>query len=357
MSKFLVVHPGASWATHDVYVGVVEGLRARGCAVAEFRLDGRLERSRDFLHFLWRRQKRAAAERKWPKPTLGDVLFMASQGIIERALERGCTDVLFISASFLPAERLELARRAGLRVWMLCTETPYEMARELELASMADGVWTHERAALPAFRAVNPRAEYLPHAWRSGVHDAPAAPESPECDVLFCGSMFPERAAWFESINWDGINLALYGNFDGLAPRSPLRKFIRGGLVPNGALVSLARRSRIVLNFFRAPESGVPAESLNPRCYEMAAARVCLVTDRRSEVLEKFGEAVPTFSTPAEAETLIRALLADDERRTACAASAARAVAADTWGARVEQMLANVAAWRSSASASLKKGA
>jgi hypothetical protein len=347
--KLLVVHPGASWSTHDVHVGLVEGLRANGVPLAEFRLDTRIARAHDFLHFLWRRQKKAAPGQSWPKPSSGDVLYQASQGIIERALERGCTDIVVVSAMFLLPDRIELARRAGLRVWLLCTETPYDLEDELRIAGLVDGVWTHERAAIEAFRGVNAQAAYLPHAWRRGVHDKPASTEAPLADVLFCGSFFDERIKFFEAIDWTGIDLAIYGGSEMLPTKSPLKRFVRGNIVPNDQVVDLARRSRIVMNLFRSAPQGVAAESLNPRCYEMAAARVCMVSDARAEVSEFFGASVPTFSTPEEAGALIRALLADSARREALAAQAAEAVAASSWTERTRQVLADLDKWRNDA--------
>jgi hypothetical protein len=344
--KLLVVHPGASWSTHDVHVGLVEGLRANGVPLAEFRLDTRIARAHDFLHFLWRRQKKAAPDRAWPKPSSGDVLYQASQGIVERALERGCTDILIVSAMFLLPDRIELARRAGLRVWLLCTETPYEMENELRLAGLVDGVWTHERAAMPAFLKANPCAAYLPHAWRRGVHDQPAAIVPKQSDVLFCGSFFDERIKFFEAIDWSGIDLAIYGGAEMLPAKSPLKRFVRGNIVPNEQLVAIAQRSHLVMNLFRSAPAGVAAESLNPRCYEMAAARVCMVSDARAEIAEIFGEAVPTFSTPEEAGTLIRALLADSARLDRLAAEAASAVASSSWVERARQLVADLGKWR-----------
>lgn len=326
-------------------MGVLEGLRAAGVPCAEFRLDGRIQRTHDFLHFLWRRQKRQAPDRAWPKPTPADVVFQASQGLVERALERGCTDVLAVSAMYLMPDRLELARRAGLRVWLLCTETPYDLGEELRVARLVDGVWTHERTAVDTFRQVNPNVAYLPHAWRQGVHDETHAVPEQTADVLFCGSLFRERVQWFEAIDWRGIDLALYGTPELLPPRSALRQAVRGGLVPNAELVPLARGAKVVLNLFRQPPAGAVAESLNPRCYEMAAARVCLISDHRPELAERFGDAVPTFASPEEAGALIRALLADPARRAACAARAAAAVAEATWHARARTMIATMQQW------------
>lgn len=343
--RALICHPGASWATHDVYAAAVEGLRSAGVHLAEWRLDGRIERWHDFLHFLWRRQKRATPTTAWPKPTPADTLHFATTGLVERALEKGCTDVIVVSAMFLPPNKIELARRAGLRVWLLCTESPYDMADELRLAAQVDGVWTHERAMVEAFRAVNPHTAYLPHAWRPGVHDAPASASGPPCDVLFCGSLFEERIAFLEAIDWTGIDLAIYGTPELLPKRSPLRAFVRGGLVPNAQLVGLARGAQVAINCFRAPAHGQAAESLNPRLYEMAAAGVCSVSDYRAEVPEIFGAAVPTFQTPAEAGAVIRALLADPARRQQCRAQAQAAVRGATWIARGQQMVADMTRW------------
>lgn len=343
--KTLVCHPGASWATHDVYKGAVEGIRAAGGHVVEWRLDGRIERWHAFLHYLWRKQRREKQGQTWPKPSAADTLHMATTGLIERALEKHCTDLIVVSAMFLPPNKIELAKRAGLRVWLLCTETPYDIEDELRLAAMVDGVWTHERAAVETFRAVNPRVAYLPHAWRPGVHDVITPAQKQPCDVLFCGSYFPERVAWLESIDWTGIDLALYGTTELIGKRSPLQAFIRGGLVPNEHLAPLARTAAIAVNIFRQPRAGHVAESCNPRLVEMAAAGCCVISDHRPEVAEIFGDALPTFQTAAEAEALIRALLADPLRRRACAAQAQAAVAGATWPARGQQIMADLARW------------
>jgi len=346
--KFLVVHPGASWATHDVHVGVVEGLRAADVPVVEFRLDNRIARSHDFLHYLWRRQRRIAPSEGWPKPTPVDVLYQSSTGLIERALEKKCTDVLIISAMFLIPDRIRLARQAGLRVWLLCTETPYAMADELRIAAMVDGVWTNERSMVEAFRSVNPCVAYLPHAWREGVHNhtVPTAADQ-SGDVLFCGTFFRERVQLLEAIDWEGlgIDLRLYGTIDLLPKRSKLQAYARGALVPNDQLVTLARQSKIALNLFRKP-TDYKAESLNPRLYEMAAAGVCIVSDDRLEVSQKFGVNVPTFSTPEEAGALLRSLLDDPLRRSLCASNAQRCVKNDSWKSRAQQVLINLTEWK-----------
>jgi hypothetical protein len=343
--KALVCHPGASWATHDVYKGVVEGLRAADGHIVEWRLDGRIERWHAFLHYLWRKQRREQKGQAWPKPSAADTLHMATTGLIERALEKHCTDLIVVSAMFLPPDKIELAKRAGLRVWLLTTETPYDLDDELRLAAMVDGVWTNERAAVDLFRQVTRNVAYLPHAWRSGVHNVTMPAQVAPCDVLFCGSYFPERVEWFEAIDWTGIDLHLYGTTELIAKTSPLRAYCKGGLVPNDQLAALAKTAAITINFFRRPAAGRVAESCNPRVIEMAAAGCCVVTDARPEVVERFGDSMPTFATPTEAAALIRGLLADPSRRRACADGARAAVADATWTARGQQMMHDLARW------------
>lgn len=332
-----------------MHVGVVEGLRANGIDVAEFRLDGRIERYHQFLHFLWRQQKKKDPSKVWPKPTAADVLYQASSGLVERALQRRCTDVLVVSAMYLQPDRIELCRRAGLRVWMLCTESPYDLPHEARVAELCNGVWTNERCSVDILKASNPNAAYLPHAYRPGVHDRALMGLEPAYDVLFVGTFFDERVQWFESIDWSGVNLALYGMTETIPKRSPLTQYIRGGIVNNEQAVDLMQRARITINFFRSAPQGLGAESLNPRCYEAPMSGTCLVSDYRAELPEVFGPSVPVITSPQQAGDVIRDLLSNTARRQSLAASARAAVAPATWPKRVEQMLSNIEAWQAPA--------
>lgn len=346
--KLLVVHPGASWSTHDCFVAMVESLRAGGIGVAEFRLDGRIQRTHDFLHFLWRRQRREDRSRAWPKPTPADVLLQASSGLIERALERRCDAILVVTAMFLQPDMLVLARRAGLKVFLYCTESPYDLAHELPLAALADGVWTNERTAVEPLRTVCPNVAYLPHAWRRGTHDQaqPSDAGLPAHDVVFVGSFFEERVALLEAVDWTGIDVGLYGMTELLRDDSPLHRHVRGAITPNGIAAGLYRRAKVGLNLYRTTPPEWPAgESLNPRAYELAAAGVAVVSQYRAEVGEVFGNAVPTFETAAELERAVRALLANPGQRHAYAARAQGAVAGSTWDSRIEQMRRDLDAW------------
>lgn len=335
-------------STHDVFAGLVEALRASGdIGVAEFRLDGRIERSRGWLSAQYRQMKREYPEKTWPRPTDADVLFHATMGLVERALMRACDGILVVTGMFLQPDFLEMARRAHLKVYLLCTESPYAIEQEVALARLADGVWSTEAAVLDRLRAVCRHVAYLPHAWRPGVHDVATSQERqlPAHDVVFVGTYFEERVKLLEQVDWTGIDLGLYGMTDMIPKRSKLRAFIRGAVTPNPIAAALYRRAKIGLNLYRTVAPGQSAVSLNPRTYELAAGGACVVSEYRQEVVEVFGVTVPTFRTGPELEAHVRALLADEPRRGALGAGAKAAVLEATWQSRVDQMRRDLHAW------------
>lgn len=366
MPKILVVHPGASWSTADVFDGLMHGLRHWGADVVEYRLDGRLEHEHQSMGALYRRAKRAHKE--VPKPTKVDTVYKASEGAVNKALIERVDVVVVMSAMFFHPAAMVMLRRANTKVVLLCTESPYDVEQEVRIAELitrADeysgnpvnplsGVWTNERSSVPAFAAVNPRSGYLPHAWHPERHTTlPQALDAQVLahDVVFVGTgtAFPERTEFFEAIDWSGIDLGLYGSWEGLRPRSPLQACVRAKQVSNEMAAALYRRAKISLNFYRTSKSfGTVtekiehAESLNPRAYELAACGAFHLSTPRAEVTEKFGDLVPTFTTAGEADALIRQWLADDAGRAAVAAQLPACVAEDSWVQRARQVLGDL---------------
>jgi glycosyltransferase involved in cell wall biosynthesis len=338
----LLVHPGASVAPADVEAGLRFGLEAHGVRVIRYRLDERIEGSRRWLYTAWRRVKRARPD--FERPTASDVFYHAGIGVLEMALRHQVEAVVVVSAMYLHPDVVVLLKRAGVRVVVLFTETPYDLEHELRIAALVDGGWTHERSAVDAFRAVNPRMGYLAHGWHPERHRPGPRPGDDAVaahDVVFVGSGNRERVEWLTAIDWTGIDLGLYGSWDLLGSRSPLRAFVRGGPTHNAVAASLYRRAQVGLNLYRVSKGwgrNAPpiahAESLNPRAYELAACGVFHVSTARAEVGEVFGDLVPTFTTPDEASAVIRAWLASPVERARIAAALPARVAAASWVTR-----------------------
>ncbi len=348
--KCLLLSPGASWSTADVNAGLRYGLEQHGVEIIDYNLDIRISRSSRWLYYNWRRAKKSNPGIE--KPNAAEEVYQAGVGALERDLRHQVDYVLVVSAMFLHPDVILLMKRAGLRVVILFTESPYDQKHELDVAKLVDGCWTSERSSVEAFRAVNPHAGYLPHAWHPERHRAGPQPddeEMPAHDVVFVGSGFQDRVEWLSAIDWTEIDFGLYGAWDALGPRHRLRRFLRGGVIDNRQTAALYRRAKIGLNLYRTSEGWgkdapriAHAESLNPRAYELAQCGAFHLSTFRAEVPEVFGDRVPTFSTPFEASALIRAWLADPDGRSRVAQQLPACVAESSWVNRSVQVIGDL---------------
>lgn len=346
--RMLVVHPGASWATAEIFWGLFHGLKYHDVDVVPFRLDQRFTASQSALQWLWRTKKRT--EPNLERPNAADLSYHASIGALEMALRHHVDVVLVVSAMLFHPDVLIMMKQAGLRVVVLFTESPYDHDAEMKVAAIVDGGWTNERCVVSAFRKVNPHFGYLPHGWDPLVHrtDTPIDDSVPAHDVVFVGTGFRERYRWFNSIDWTGIDLGLYGAWDTRLLNKQVRKSVRG-LVENERAALLYRRAKIGINLYRTSQGWGPnapliahAESVNPRAYELAACGTFFLSDFRSESAEVFGELVPMFRSPIEAAALLRLWLADEAGRHRIAAALPARVAEASWIHRTMTVLGDL---------------
>jgi len=315
-----------------------------------YRLDQRIDRSHRWLNCNWRKTRRTNPS--IDRPTTADVFYQAGIGALEMGLRHQVDCVLVVSAMFLHPDVIILMKRAGLKVVVLFTESPYDQERELAIAKLVDGCWTSERTSVEAFAAVNPRSGYLPHAWhpeRHGQGTDGADVDVPSHDVVFVGTGFYDRIAWLDSIDWTGIDLGLYGNWQHLGSRNVLRRYVRDGVVDNAKAAALYRRAKVGLNLYRTAlgwTATTPivtaADSLNPRAYELAQCGAFHVSTYRAEVPEVFGDLVPTCTEPFEASALIRSWLADPEGRARVQEQLPACVAESSWVQRSTRVIGDL---------------
>lgn len=350
--RLLVVNSGASTSTIDVHNGYVAALTALGVEVHEYPLDRTLSLAAGWLEFQWRRMRKGRPD--LVRPTWPDKVYLGGQGVLERALRLDVDGVVVMSGMYLHPDWIWLLRKARIRTALVFSEAPYDDDFQLRIAPFADVCTTNERTSLAALRAANPRAYHLPHAYDPAVHDPGRGPlddTEPAHDVVFVGTMFEERLALLEGVDWDDIDLGLYGTFSLLPARHRLRRYVRDGEISNARAAALYRRAKIGLNLYRTSVGfgrGVPkiarAESLNPRALELAACGAFHLSDERAEVAEVFGGLVPTFDSPETLEGLVRHYLCHEEERDAKARALPAAVSGMTYAARARQLLATLAA-------------
>lgn len=344
--KILCVHPGANWSTQDVYTGIAGALQKQGHELVEYALDTRIRYSENWLNYLWRR-----GGKKINRPNAADAVHLAGYGILERALWHNVDWVLIISAMYVAPDWLVLLRRAGVKVGIVFTESPYEDHRQIAVAPWCNIAWTNERTSVATLRTVQPNTFYLPHSYDPGRHHlgAGADMDVPAHDVVFVGTGFPERIELLSEVNWDGIDLGLYGGWDTLGSRNKLRRYLRGDLTDNLKTSALYRKAKIGLNLHRQSINWMrnsprilTAESLNPRAYELAACGLFHISDYRPEIRDVFRAVVPTFTTPENLEEQIRYYLREESDRNRIAVQLPGSVAGCTFDDRVATMMAQL---------------
>jgi len=341
VSRFLVCHPGSLWATHDVYTGLSAGLKAGGHEVVDYALDGRIAASRVWLHYLWRKQARAGGPLAGTRPSEADAIYHAGQEVVTRALRYDVDRVVVICGAYFHPDCAELLRRAGVPTAVVFTESPYDDPEQAKLAPRFDVCFTNERTSVARLRAANPNTHYLPAAYDPAAHGPHLNGSAAAHDVVFVGSGFDSRTALLSAVDWSGIDLGLYGAWDDLAPNHPLRRYVRAGVVDNALAGALYRKAKIALNLYRAT-GGVPAESLNPRAYELAADGVFTLSHPRAEVEERFGDRVATFQGAADLGSLLRHLLQGPGDLAHIARSLPELVSDDTYQHRAAQLVAQL---------------
>ena len=293
----LLVNPGIPWAIADVEAGLRYGLIQHGVEV--------------------------------------------QTGMLDAMPQTAVDAVVVVSAIHLTADVIARLRAVGRKVYIVFTESPYDHAHEIAIAAIVDGGWTHERAMVGAFQAVNPAIGYLPHGWHPERHRAGDGDASvPAHDVVFVGSGFPERVTFLNAIDWTGIDLGLYGIWEGFGLKESVESCIKSGPVDNATAADLYRRAKIGLNLYRRTVH--PVASLNPRAYELAACGAFSISEARAESRERFGDLVPTFTTPAEAEALIRRWLSADAERAAVCAALPATVADASWASRAAVVVSDL---------------
>lgn len=338
--RILVISPGDGVSTIDVYNGLCHGFEAAGHEVIRYDMRGRMILMGSWLKSRYRQMRKS--QPNFDIPTIGDVVYYASGGVLQKVAETQPDVVIVVSARYFPPYGMILLRRMGIFTGVLLTESPYDDMQQEKRAALGDIVWTTERVSVEPLRSVNPHTFYLRHAYDPERHypGAEDTEDVPSHDVVFVGSGFNERIALLEGVDWSGIDLGLYGMWGNLRRRSPLRQYVREGPTPNARTAALYRNAKIGLNLYRHSREGLPVgESLNPRAYELAACGLFSISEYRPEVPETFGDLVPTFRTSRGLEEAVRSWLMVDGFREDARAQLPRVMEEHSFETRARQMV------------------
>ena len=333
--RALVVHPGPNFSVADVARGWARGLADLGVQTRTFELDKLLDYFAHAYTELDGEMVKAHGEEEAVQLAAGQI-------------KAACYDwwpdlVVVISGFFMYPQLVEILRSRHRNVVLVCTESPYEDERQLEKAAWYDAVVLNDPTNLDAFTEVcDGPAMYLPHCYDPAVHHP--GPSKHHSDVAFVGTGYPSRQRFLERVDFDGIDLALGGNWDN-APDT-LTRYVGHPLdqcVDNDETANIYRGTKASFNLYRLETNGnlndtADGWAMGPREIELAACGTWFARQSRPESDATF-PMLPTFASPEELGEQLRWALANPELRHNAAEFARRAVADRTFPNNARRLL------------------
>ncbi len=336
--RILVAAPGPNFSVQDVYHGWVDALRELlgKESVFIFNLDARLAFYNSTYVALEGQEGvfRKALDQQ-------QAIDLAINGL-PAALFKIRPHVLFVISGFFFHDDmqtnpiLDQARALGTKVVVLHTESPYEDERQLKVAAHADLNLVNDYTNLADFRAIGP-SYYQGHCYRPGIHHPGPAVPGMESDFAFIGTSFPSRIAFFEAMNFEGIDVALGGHWGRLPEDSPLQKYLAHDIqmcMDNETTANAYRSTKASINLYRQespwPINAAQGQTCGPREIELAACETFFLRDPRTESDVLF-PMLPTFHGPDDASEKLRWWLAHDVQRYDAAAAAHQRIADRTF--------------------------
>lgn len=322
--RILVALPGPNFSVADVAHGWIKAL-SRVADVEVFDVGGRMGWYEQALRATVADEDRRAH----------DAAEMMAEDLAAAAYRWWPDVVIVVSSFFIPRATYELLRARNHKVVALFTESPYEDPSQVGIAAQTDLAILNDPTNLDQFKAATD-AIYLPHAYDPDIHFPAPVGDQYRSDFCFVGTAYPGRIAFFESVDFTGVDVALAGNWQKLDADSPLRKHVAHDIeqcIDNTEAVNLYRGAKMSANIYRteaASEAHLRGWAMGPREVELAATGCFYMTQPRGENREVL-PMVPTFEDPIDFSEQLRWWLARDEQRHQIAEEARAAVADRTF--------------------------
>ena len=245
-------------------------------------------------------------------------------------------------------------RRMGIPAAVWFVDDPYVTDDTVNLAPHYDYVFTHERACVKLYESIGcANVHHLPLAAHFGTFRPMAVPEAYESDVCFIGTGFPNRIAMFDRIApyLRGKKVVIAGGLWHRMSRFQLvERFVRPSGVPVPESALYYNGAKIVINLHRVPGESPenrnarnwPAESINPRTYDMSACGTLQLTDMRGELpsMYEIGSELAVYRDAKDLVDKIDHYLKNDAERLLVAARGYRRTRTrHTFDDRIKKML------------------
>lgn len=294
--RILFVHAAAEFSIYEYGWGYRRALEALGHDVKDYKLYNHIKYHGACLG----------------KPKADNAVLLSRQasiGVLAQAHFHQADLVVVTSGLSFHPDALWLLAQGKFPVACIFTESPYSDEQHEIFTSVYPEMvcFTNDR-----YSAERHGWHYLPPAHDPEIHRPVEADPDWDCDVLILGTGWDERQALLESVNWRGIKVRIAGIWPGIGAESPLHLFYRPGCVDNTRAPSLYAAAKICLNQHRSDPN---AKTFNPRAIELAACGAFQLSDAREDLVELFGDSVPTYEDGDSLERLARRFLRDDAGR------------------------------------------
>lgn len=329
----LIAH-GAHFSTYDIYNYYKSAIKDfSDVSINAFPLHDVMD-----YHF-------AALEKTKPDMNETERLHKAAMGgardIVSDIVLHEPTHVIFIGglaispsiARFIYDMRYKLINKFA--IGYIFTESPYQDKEQELYYNHCDFAFFNDKYSSEKY---NPTGElcvrYLPHSYHPSVHYAFQGFDNYIYDMVFCGTMYPNRVEFLSTLDYSNIKYRFVGSYVGVDNAHFDFEF---GHLNNLQLSDLYRQSKLAINFHREDDTNT-AYSVNPRIREAIMCGALPVSDYRQEIYDVFGDTIPIINQNNATEVINR-LLSNDEERINRLLEARKRIKDDTYHKRFENII------------------
>jgi len=254
--------------------------------------------------------------------------------VVDFATSWGADLVLVMEGMTFSTENADLLRSRGIKTAVWFMDDPYYTDVTQQIAPHYDYVFTMELSCVDFYKNLGiANTFYLPLGVNPQLFHYRHVPPSYRSEVCFIGSAYWNRVQLFDSIAaelnrrntritglwWDRLQ-----NYRMLAPKIRLNEWM-----PPEETANCYSGASVVINLHRSHDDetynqnnlGIPALSVNPRMFEIAACGVLQLTDERADLARFYqpGSEVVVYNSAADLAEKIDYYLAHPEERLAIA--------------------------------------
>jgi len=225
----------------------------------------------------------------------------------------------------------ETFKKYNTAVWLL--DEPYEVDDTAKFSGRFDTVFVNDPGTLDRHK----NAHYLPVGYDPRVYCESAGPK--KYKVGFIGGTNPVRCEMLGALADAGLLSYIVG---GPWKSKKLQRLCLSGNISHEETAALYKQTGIIVNIFRSRhhfnQRQIPAVSLNPRVYEALACGALVVSQNRPELGQIFPD-LPVFENKEQLVSLIRELLANQNKLDSIRQSCKEKLEGNTYAHRLKSII------------------